>query len=112
VSYTTATSGLGLHFLWIVFGKFVILRCDKISSQNMQYKRERIRQKSQVKNLPKQFGAENPRNGLCSFEQQEAIFPRILIRFWDNKLQFWPERLHILNKWGQNTLFLCFSVII
>jgi len=78
----------------------------------MQCKRERIRQKSIVKNLPKQFGAENPRNGLCSFEQQEAIFPRILIRFWDNKLQFWPERLHILNKWGQNTLFLCFYVII
>jgi hypothetical protein len=85
-----------------------ILRCYKISSQNMQCKRERIRQKSKVKNLPKQFGAGNPRNGLCSFEQQEAI----LIRFWDNKLQFWPERLHILNKWGQNTLFLCFSVII
>jgi hypothetical protein len=38
-------------------GKFVILRYDKISSQNMQCKRERIRQKFIVKkiNLPKLF---------------------------------------------------------
>jgi hypothetical protein len=35
------------------------------------------------------------------------VFKRFLIRFWDNKLQFWPERLHILNKRGQNQL-ICY----
>ncbi len=49
------------------------LRYDKISSQNMQCKHEKIRQKSKVKNLPKLFGARNPRNCYCSLEQQEVL---------------------------------------
>ncbi len=38
--------------------------------------------------------------------RKRAIFTRFLIRFCDNKLQFWPERLHILNKRGQNYTIL------
>ena len=38
----------------------------------MQRKRERIRQKTKVKNLLKLFGARNPRNCLCSLEQQQT----------------------------------------
>jgi hypothetical protein len=37
--------------------------------------------------------------------RKRAIFTRFLIRFCDNKLQFWPGRLHILNKRGQNCPF-------
>jgi hypothetical protein len=37
--------------LFLKFGKFVILRYDKISSQNMHRKRERIKQKSKVKSI-------------------------------------------------------------
>ncbi len=63
--------------VWIItglrIGQFVILRYDKISSQNMHCKHKKIRQKSVVKNLPKLFGARNPRNCLCSREQQEAL---------------------------------------
>ena len=58
--------------LFLKFGKFVILRYDKISSQNMHRKRERIKQNCKVKNLPKLLGARNPPNCLCSFEQQES----------------------------------------
>jgi hypothetical protein len=51
--------------------KFVILRYDKISSQNMHRKRE---------NLPKLFGARNPRNCLGSFEQQKNVINYRLVR--------------------------------
>ncbi len=58
--------------------KFVILRYDNISSQNMLCKCEQIMQKSKikinkVKNLPKLFCARNPRNCLCLLEHQEAL---------------------------------------
>jgi hypothetical protein len=39
----------------------------------MQCKRESIRQKSKVKNLPKISSARNPQNCLCSLEQLEAV---------------------------------------
>ena len=41
-----------------------------------------------------------------------AIFTRFEIRFWDNNLQFWPERLQILNKWGRNFPFLYLFLVI
>jgi hypothetical protein len=51
------------------------LRYDKLSSQNMQCKHEKIRQKSKVKNLPKLFffSARNPLNCLCSLQQHKVV---------------------------------------
>ncbi len=37
-----------------------------------------------------------------SFWLGKRLFSQDFISFWDNKLQFWPERLHISKKWGQN----------
>ncbi len=35
-------------------------------------------------------------------------YKNFLTGFWDNKLEFWPEGLHILNKRGQNPFLISF----
>ncbi len=47
----------------------------------------------------------NPKDAkLCCFSIRlgKGLFSQDLIRFWDNKLQFLPECLHISKKRGQN----------
>ncbi len=85
--------------IYINFGKFVILRYDKISSQNMHCKHKKIRQKTTAENLPKQFGAGNPRNCLCSLEQQQTCkkSPRLFIST-PQVLHRWCPLLHHIKE--------------
>jgi hypothetical protein len=46
------------------------------------------------KNLPNLFWLRNPQTAGAQWSSSR-LFSQDLIRFWDNKLQFWPEHLHI-----------------
>ncbi len=105
-------------------GQFVTLRYDKIFIHRM---RETVsvknRQKFIVKSSPNLFSGKKSAKqtclsretvGLClkpkghqtllysTLGQVNSFIHKVLFRFWDNKLQFWPERLHISKKRGQN----------
>jgi hypothetical protein len=59
-----------------------------------------------VKNPKKRQVLSRAAGGLLYFSQAGLFYIGFLIHFWDNKLQFWPERLHILYKRGQKCLNL------
>jgi hypothetical protein len=67
----------------------------------------KLYRKKSAKSVP----GKNPRKGKSSSRPRlgKGLFSQdFFIRFWDTKLQFWPERLHILNKRGQNILTVHF----
>jgi hypothetical protein len=43
-----------------------------------------------------------PNSVVFSFRLGKGLFSKDFIRFRDNKVQFWPTRLHITKKRGQN----------
>ncbi len=72
----------------------------------MQRKRERIRQKTKVKNLSKLFCGRNPRICLCSFEQQEDLI-YLPFSFPAQRGQRYVKDTWILRKAFCSSLFVC-----
>ncbi len=65
------------------------------------------------KNLLNLFWLRYPPNRQGSVQKQQPwvvfyfrlgkeLFSQDFIRLWDNKQKFWPERLQLSKKWGQN----------
>jgi hypothetical protein len=94
----------------------------KYYTQNTRNRRRENLAKLQAKNLPNLFWLRNPPNCprssvehsspgfktqrtpnsiVFSFWLGKGLFSQDFTRFWDNKLQFWPEHLHTSKKQGK-----------
>jgi hypothetical protein len=84
-------------------GKFVILRYDEnLFMKCATYLGENPAKLHHKKNLPNLCRAkirEKARAQSSSRRLGKGLFSQdfFSIRFWDNKIQFWPERLHFLD---------------